>query len=335
MSIRIKLFLTFFALTVLPLGVIGFTNRQNVQNIGNITVAESTDLMKQLGEKSIQQKAEDTARQVALYLDAHPDLLADPKLIMADSQLSAIAVQPVGTTGYTVLYDDSGMVYFHSNPALVAMNMHMFADSLQEFWTIFETSLDGTKVGSYYVWEESDGSFRDKYMECVPVEGTNLRIAATTYIDEFFAPIRETEQMAVQIYARTRTQAIAALVAVTGLAVLAGWWISSSISKPVTALVEASQAVEAGRFEDVNLKEVEKRNDEMGGLARVFSSMATQVYKREKNLKEEVSELRETVQLFINIDEAKKERDVYSITESDYFTELVNRAKELRKLKES
>ena len=334
MSIRIKLFLTFFVLTVLPLGMIGFTNRQNVQNVGNLMVAESTDLMKQLGEQSIQQKAEDTAQQVALYINAHPDLLADPKLIMTDSQLGAIAVQSVGTTGYTVLYDDSGMVYFHSNPALVAMNMHMFADSLQEFWTIFEASLDGTKVGSYYVWEESDGSLRDKYMECAPVEGTNLRIAATTYIDEFYAPIRETEQLAEQIYAKTRTQAIAALVAVAGLAILAGWWLSSSISKPVTALVEASRAVEADRFEDVNLGEVEKRSDEMGALARVFSSMAAQVYKREKNLKEEVTDLREKVQLFIKIDEAKKERDIQQITDSDYFNALMKRVDELRKIKD-
>jgi len=334
MSIRIKLFLTFFALTILPLGLIGFTNRQNVQNVGKLMVAESTDLIKQLGETSIRQKAEDTARQVALYIKAHPDLLADPKLIMADTQLGAIAVQPVGITGYTVLYDDSGMVYFHSNPALIAMNMHMFANSLQEFWTVFEASLDGTKVGSYYVWEEADGSLRDKYMECVPVEDTNLRVAATTYIDEFYAPIRETEQQAEQIYATTRTQAIAALVAVAGLAVLAGWWISSSISKPVTALVEASYAVEAGRFEDVNLDEVEKRRDEMGGLARVFSSMATQVYKREKSLNEEVSDLREKVQLFIKIDEAKKERDIQQITDSDYFNALIKRVNELRQIRD-
>jgi len=333
MSIRIKLFLTFFALSVLPLGMIGFTNRENVQNVGDLTVAESTSLMKQLGEKNIRQKAEDTAQQVALYLEAHPNLLLNPDLLMADTQLQAIAVQPVGTTGYTALYNDKGLVYFHSNPVLVGQNMQMFEDTLPEFWNIFEASLDGTKVGSYYVWEEPDGSMRDKYMECVPVESTNLRIAATTYIDEFYAPIHETEQMAEQIYAKTRIQAIAALVAVTGLAILGGWWISSSISKPVTALVEASQAVEAERFEDINLGEVEKRSDEMGSLARVFSSMAAQVYKREKNLKEEVTDLREKVQLFIKIDEAKKERDIQQITDSDYFNALMKRVDELRKIK--
>jgi len=290
--------------------------------------------MKKLGEESIQQKAEDTARQVDLYLEAHPELLTDSETLMADIQLAAIAVQPVGETGYTALYDDKGIVYYHSNPKLVGQNMSMFANSLPEFWAIFETSLDGTKVGSYYVWKEPDDSLRDKYMECVPVKGTNLRIAATTYIDEFYAPIRETELKAEQIYATTRTQAIAALVAVAGLAILGGWWTSSSISKPVTALVKASQAVEKERYEDVNLGEVEKRSDEMGGLARVFSSMAAQVYERERNLKEEVTDLREKVQLFIEIDEAKKARDIHEITESDYFNELRKRVDELRKLKD-
>ena len=335
MSIRVRLFLTFFALTILPLGLIGFTNQQNIQNIGELTVAESTELMKQLGENAIQQKAMDTAKQVALYFEAHPELLTDTDAVIADQELFEIAVQPVGETGYTALYDNKGITYLHINPALISLDMHTLEESLPEFWAIFEASLDGTQVGSYYIWQEPNGSFRDKYMECAPVEGTNYRIAATTYIDEFYAPIRQTEEKTEQIYAKTRTQAIAALVTVASLAILVGWWISASISKPVTALVGASQAVEAGRFENINLDEVEKRKDEMGGLARVFSSMAAQVYAREKNLKEEVIDLRKKVQLFIQIDEAKKERDITQITESDYFNELMNRVNELRNTKDT
>jgi nitrogen fixation/metabolism regulation signal transduction histidine kinase len=331
MSIRVRLFLTFLALTVLPLGILGGTNLRNIQNVKELTVAESTELMKQLGETTIQQKALDTAQQIAIYLEAHPALLTEPDLLMVDSQLAALAVQPVGMTGYTALYDDRGVVYSHSNPALVGQDMHMFEDTLPEFWAIFDASLDGTKVGSYYVWKEPDESLRDKYMECVPVEGTHLRIAATTYIDEFYAPIRETEQKAEQIYVKALTQAIVAMIAVASLALLGGWWLSSIISKPVTALVEASQAVEAGRIQDVNLREVEKRSDEMGALARVFSSMAAQVYKREQDLKEEIVDLRMKVQIFIKIDEAKKERDIREITESDYFNELMKRVDELRK----
>jgi len=330
MSIRVRLFLVFLMLTVLPLGIVGISNLQNIQNVRELTVAESTDLMKQLGEEAIEQKAVDTAKQVALYLEAHPDLLAQPENLIADPQLSQIAVQPVGKTGYTALYDNQGITYFHVNPALVGQDMHMLEDTLPEFWAIFEASLDGTKVGSFYIWKEPDGALREKYMQCVPVEGTNFRIAATTYIDEFYAPIRETEQKARQIADRSRTQAIAALVAVAGLALLGSWWLSSSISKPVSALVEASQAVKAGNFKEINLSETEKRKDELGGLARVFSSMVAQVFKREQELKEEVQDLRIKIKLFIEIDEAKKERDVREITETDYFYELVKRVDELR-----
>jgi len=333
MSIRVRLFLTFFILTVLPLGILVTPNLRNIQNVRELIVAESTELLKQLGEATIQQKALDTAKQVSLYLEAHPALLEDPDLLMADLQLSIIAVQPVGITGYTALYDDKGIVFFHANSALVGKDMHMFEDTLTEFWAIFEASLDGTIVGSYYVWQEPDESLRDKFMECVPVKGTNLRIAATTYIDEFYAPIRETEQKAEQIYVNARTQSIAALVAVASLALIGGWWLSSIISNPVTALVEASQAVETGRIEEVDLTDVEKRSDEMGGLARVFSSMAEKVYEREQNLKEEIIDLRMKVQIFIEIDEAKKERDVIEITESDYFNELMKRVNEIRNLK--
>lgn len=270
-----------------------------------MTVEESTALVKQLGEEAIQQKALDTAVQIALYLEAHPALLTDPAMLTDDAQLAQIAVQPVGKTGYTALYNDKGIVFHHINPALIGQDMHMFAESLPEFWAIFEVSLDGTKVGSYYVWQEPDESLRDKYMECVPVEGTDLRVAATTYIDEFYAPLRETEQKAEQIFLQARTQAIAALVFVSALALFGGWWLSSIISKPITALVSASQAVESGCFEDVNLKNVEKRSDEMGGLARTFSSMADQVYERERerNLKEEVIDLQMKVRVFIEVAE--------------------------------
>lgn len=334
MSIRIRLFLTFFVLTLLPLGILGMTMLQPIQDVAELTVSESTELMKELGEASIQQKALDTAKQIALYLEAHPELLTDPDLLMADPELGAIAVQPVGLTGYTALYDEKGIVYFHANPALIGQDMHMFEETLPEFWAIFEASLDGTKVGSYYLWKEPDESFRDKYMECVPVGDTNLRIAATTYIDEFYAPIQETEKKAELIYIKARTQAIATLVAVAGLALLGGWWLSSIISKPVAALVAASQAVEKGHIEEVNLKEVEKRSDEMGALARVFSNMAAQVYEREQSLKEEVSDLRLKVEIFIKIDDAKKERDLHEITKTDYFNELMKQVNELRKSKD-
>ncbi len=333
MSIRVRLFLAFFFLTVLPLAVIGYNGLRAIGRVSELTVAESTQHMKELGETSIRQKALDVARQAQLYFEAHPELLSNPAQMMADKELAGIAVQPVGVTGYTALYDSKGITYFHSNPKLVGQDMHMFAATLPEFWAIFDASLDGTVVGSYYVWKDPDGSLRDKYMECVPVGGTQYRIAATTYIDEFYAPIRATEQKAQSIFEQTRLQTYALLTAVTGLALLVALWLSSYISRPVASLISASQSVEAGEFSSVNLRDVEKRKDELGGLARVFSRMAEQMRSREQNLKDEVQSLQTKIQLFIEIDLARKEGQVREITESEYFENLSRRVQDLRERK--
>jgi methyl-accepting chemotaxis protein len=334
MSIRVRLFLAFFFLTVLPLGVVGYNGLHTIGRVSELTVAESTQQMKELGQTSIRQKALDVARQAQLYFEAHPELLSNTTKMMADKELAGIAVQPVGTTGYTALYDSTGITYFHSNPKLVGQDMHMFAATLPEFWAIFDASLDGTVVGSYYVWKEPDGSLREKYMECVPVGNTQYRIAATTYIDEFYAPIRDTEQKAQSIFEQTRLQTYALLTTVTALAMLVALWLSSYISRPVASLISASQSVEAGDFSSVNLSDVEKRKDELGGLARVFSRMAEQMRSREQNLKDEVQSLQTKIQLFIEIDVARKEGQVREITESEYFENLRKRIRDLRARKE-
>jgi len=333
MNIRTRLFLAFLFLTALPLAVVGYVGLNTIERVSDLTMEESTQRMKDLGQTSIRQKALDVAAQLQLYFEAHPDLLSDPKNMMADKELADVAVQSVGMTGYTALYDSKGIVYFHSNPKLIGQDMHMFAATLPEFWAIFDSSLDGTIVGSYYLWKEADGSLREKYMECVPVRGTNFRVAATTYIDEFYAPIRDTQHKARSIIDQMRVQTYVAIGSVTILALLIALGLSSYISRPIASVIVASKAVEAGQFSEVNLREVEKRKDELGGLARVFSRMTEQVQSREQNLKEEVRDLQVKISLFIEIDEARKDKQVREITESEYFEKLLERVQDLRERK--
>lgn len=333
MNIRTRLFLAFLLLVVLPLAVVSSVGLQAIERVSELTMAESVQHMKALGETSIRQKALDVAAQVQLYFEAHPELLSSTADMMADKELAAIAVQPVGKTGYTALYDSRGITWFHSNPALVEADMHMFAATLPEFWAIFDASLDGTVVGSYYLWKDADGSLREKYMECVPVQGTPFRIAATTYIDEFYAPINDTQEKALSIFRQTRVQTFAAIAMVTALALLIAVGLSSYISRPIASVIAASQAVEVGHFSSVDLREVEKRKDELGGLARVFSRMAEQVQSREQTLKEEVKELQVKINLFIQIDQDRKEMQVREITETEYFEALRKRVQFLRQNK--
>ncbi len=86
----------------------------------------------------------------------------------------------------------------------------------------------------------------------------------------------------------------------------------------------AAQAVEAGIYQPESLDEVAQREDELGQLARVFQRMVRQVYQREQQLRKEVAELR------IEMDEARKARQVAEITESEYFQNLKTRARQMR-----
>jgi CheY-like chemotaxis protein len=92
----------------------------------------------------------------------------------------------------------------------------------------------------------------------------------------------------------------------------------------VGRVVDAAAAVEAEDFEPEILDGVAARDDALGQLARVFQRMAREVFERERRLKAEVQQLR------IEIDEARAERQVAEITDTDYFRDLQAKASKLR-----
>jgi two-component system cell cycle response regulator len=92
----------------------------------------------------------------------------------------------------------------------------------------------------------------------------------------------------------------------------------------VGRVTAAAAAIRANTFEAESLDEVARRSDELGQLAQVFQEMARQVYAREQQLQRQVQRLR------IEIDHARKAREVAEITESDYFQQLLGKAQELR-----
>lgn len=94
-------------------------------------------------------------------------------------------------------------------------------------------------------------------------------------------------------------------------------------------VISAAVALEAGRYDPRSLDEVGQRQDALGQLARVFQQMANEVQAREQRLKQEVQELR------IQIDQAKKARQVAEITEAEYFQQLQESARRMRGERES
>lgn len=101
--------------------------------------------------------------------------------------------------------------------------------------------------------------------------------------------------------------------------------ISSTLTRPITRLTGVAQGVADGNYDqDLAPLYGGGHQDEVDTLARVFELMIGKVRTREESLKREVQQLR------IEVDVAKKARQVAEITESDYFQELRIQARVLR-----
>ena len=99
--------------------------------------------------------------------------------------------------------------------------------------------------------------------------------------------------------------------------------------KPLAQLAEkismnAVSYAEAEEFERRGLSTIAKRTDELGQLGRVFKRMVYEIYDREQRLAQQLKDLR------VEVDEAKRERQVAEIADATYFKRLSEEAKDIR-----
>jgi HAMP domain-containing protein len=164
---------------------------------------QGTRIIKEMAENDIMKTASSVAKQVKLYIKAHPELTKEQ--FMKDQQFRQIAVQKVGKTGYTALYgkesDGKWRTRAHIRPNICAPNLDDMAllkkplgVNFPEFWSILTAVKAGQPSKGYYKWQEKDKSFKDKYMACVNVTGTPFNIAGTTYMDDFTEPMKRLER---------------------------------------------------------------------------------------------------------------------------------------------
>jgi HAMP domain-containing protein len=228
-------------------------------DLGAASLKESTAALNKLGEKIIQSKAEDVAKQVEIYVKAHPPKNA--AALTGDATLKEIAVQKVGETGYTAVHDTKGINYFHANPAIVGTDLHDLKTKLPDFVKILDAGLQGPASG-YYNWRDADGKIRQKYMFTAPVKGTTLIVAATTYIDEFSKPskaiVTRMNQMR-QSYSLEYNKKFMVffLIVVIDLVILliAIYIYSSSIVRPIRHLSEVADKISMGDLQaSINVK---------------------------------------------------------------------------------
>jgi HAMP domain-containing protein len=259
LAIFVPIVIAFFVIggllfiSVGPLVSIRSLGSNSLNELGTESVKESTALLNRLGEQIIQEKAEGVAKQIEIYLEAHPGL-SGPSL-MNNSRLQEIAVQRVGKTGYTAVHNNKGINYFHVNPKIVGINLRGLADKLPDFVKILEAGLH-EPVGGYYNWKDVDGTIRQKYMFTTPVEGTSLVVAATTYIDEFGKPasaiLGKVGQMQNTYASRYKNRFLVFLTVVLVVLIvllIVIYRYSLSIVRPIRQLSEVADRISMGDLE--------------------------------------------------------------------------------------
>ena len=226
---------------------------QSLKELSASALKESKSSLNKLGESIIREKAIDVANQTEVFIKARPKVKRED--LLKDPELKAIAVQKVGETGYTAIHDNKGINYFHVNPQIVGTDLHDLASKLPAFWKILEASLIGPASG-YYDWKDADGKMRPKYMYLASVKGTDLIVAATTYIDEFSRPekaieekIRPIERRYLQEY-EMKIQ-IFYLVILIAILIMIGviYYYSRSVIRPILYLSEVADKISMGELD--------------------------------------------------------------------------------------
>ena len=111
---------------------------------------------------------------------------------------------------------------------------------------------------------------------------------------------------------------------------LLNFFLKRYVIQPVIIMGALAQKISADKIvpkelEFEKVSSISAREDELGQLAQVFRKMAREVYARTQNLKQKVKQLR------IEIDVIKRKKQVSEIADSDFFKDLQDKAREMRK----
>jgi GAF domain-containing protein len=290
-------------LVIVSLGVGLRYSERSVRELSQNLRGTAQDELERLGIQIIRTKARDVARQVEIYLRTH--LIGSRRQLLEDEDFWDVALQPVGETGYTVVYEaETGIIYVHPDRDLVGQDLMDYAEEHPDFASLYYTGGSEERAG-YYEWVE-DGEVVDKYMVVTPV-GTpfgakTLMVAATTTIEEFLAPVEEMGAQTGRALDRYQQRAtrFGLTIGVLALLVFGGAFVMVSVvrrrttqryTRPLEALVEMATGFGEGALTSFDLAALLRRQDEIGVLAQALTRASDRVDELLSSLRERTADL--------------------------------------------
>jgi predicted Zn finger-like uncharacterized protein len=276
-GLRTKMLLLFMLVPLILMAGASLLYLWQLETMSNLLTRDSAKFVNQLAEEKIADISASVAIQSKLYLLSHPEVSRED--FNKDLVVKTLAVQKVGITGYTALYelpDSQGVwrTWAHPNNKIIGIDMSKLKKPLGRnfpgFWKVYIGVKGGKRSQGYYTWQEKDGRFRDKFMVCTPVAGTRFVVAATTYMDEFAGPVNRMQARAKVLTDRARLITLGVL----GLTLLLVGLIVSiyghRLTGKIKSLTDVADRISVGEL-GMEIKTTSK--DEIGELAEAIARM--------------------------------------------------------------
>ena len=276
LGIRSKMFLLFVCLPVVLTIVAGYIYLQRVERIKNDFGEQINSVVTQMGESQVAAKTRATARELDLYLSSHPDLEAED--LNQDRAVRRMAVQKVGETGYTFLYQLPGEgntwdVLVHPNPEMTGSDLAQ-RQGASGFTGIIKNTSGGKEANGFYTQPTQSGERVKRYLFCSPVGDTGYVVASSIELDSMIQPahILNTQLDTTYVTMRNRTLLILGGLALLFLIIVT--WYGHRLTKRIHTLTDVAERISVGELE----AEVEiKGKDEISSLAEAISRMQESV----------------------------------------------------------
>lgn len=290
-GLQAKMFILFFLVPIILILAASLLYIWQLNTLSDRLAKGSSEMVTHMSEDVILKRARAVASQAKLYLTTHPELKKN--MFSYDSGFRAVALQKVGTEDYTALYEKPGKdgiwrTWVHVNPDIIGIDMSTLKGSLGEhfdgFWKIYTSIVERDETQGDYMWRDRDGTIRQKFMACVPVEGTPYVIAATTYTEEFTDPIQFMQDSADRLAVRTRNIIIGILVATLLLVGFIVFTYSYRLARKMKYLTDVTDRISVGDL-DAEIVGI-KSNDEIGELANAMKRMQASVRLAVQRLRE-------------------------------------------------
>ena len=276
-GLRAKMLLLFLFIPIVLMAAASILYLWQLETTTDLLTRASSGFVNQMAEEKIADLSAAVAMECRLYLLSHPEL--KPDNFNTDMGFKTLAVQKVGLTGYTALYQLPGSdgvwrTWAHVNPKIIGIDMSKLKKPLGRnfagFWKIYTGVKGRKKSQGYYTWQDKDEKFRDKFMVCTPVAGTPFIVAATTYMDEFTGPVK---RMQARAEALTESAQMVTWAVLAGTLLLVGLIVfiyGHRLTGRIRSLTDIADRISVG---ELGVEVDTNAGDEIGELAEAISRM--------------------------------------------------------------